>query len=434
MWYSPVPQSTRPAAEVPRRRPSGAGEPRPRRPSGCRRRPAAAAALPYFRPPPLARGPAPLRTLTRPDDSRAAAPPPGDAPPPPGAAPPPPGAEPLPRRGEAAREFEERLRRVAGSDVTVLIEGESGAGKDAAARRLHRLSPRAAGPLIEVDLAALSPTLMEAELFGHEEGAFTGAHRARRGRFRRAQGGTLVLSGVEALPESLQVKLLRALQERVVEPLGSEEVLPVDARVVATSARELAGLVRAGRFREDLYYRLAVVVLRVPPLRAHPEDLPGLVEALAGGIARRAGVAPRAFPPEVLERLARHPWPGNVRELENALERVLVLGRRRRARGGPEPVAVEELDFLDEAVQGEAGRLAREALAAGLTIDDLSLAMIEEALAESRGNLSAAARRVGLTRRALEYRRRRAAEGGDARGTADDGLEAGADVDESEGP
>lgn len=310
-------------------------------------------------------------------------------------------------RGAATREFEAALRRVSRSDATVLIEGEGGSGKDRAARLLHAWSPRATGPLVEVDLAALSPTLMEAELFGHEAGAYTGADRARLGRFRRAQGGTLLLGGVELCPESLQIKLLRVLQERQVEPLGSEASLPVDVRVVATSSLDLAAQVRAGRFRGDLYYRLAVVVLRAPPLRERLEDLPELVEELTGRIARRSGVLARPLSPGALERLARHAWPGNLRELENALERVLVLGSGGADRDPGRPIEASELEFLGEGVEGEAERLAREVLAGGLTLADLEQALIAEALRAHRGNASAAARKLGLTRRALEYRRRR---------------------------
>ena len=306
-------------------------------------------------------------------------------------------------RSEVYRRFEEELERVAKSDVTVLVEGEPGSGKTRAARALHAASPRSAGPLVEVDLAALSPSLIEAELFGHEEGAYTGAHRARRGRFRRADGGTLVLEDIGGLAPELQVKLLRVLQERSVEPLGAERAVECDVRVVATCAANLGAEVRAKRFREDLYYRLAVVVVRVPPLRVRTAEMGALMESIAAEVARRAGVPPRTLTPGAVERLKAHPWPGNVRELENALERVTVLGSPDTG-PGPHPVEPEELGFLDEALDGAARRLAREALAHGLTLDALALATLEWALVEQRGNLSAAARMVGLSRRAFEYR------------------------------
>ena len=306
----------------------------------------------------------------------------------------------------AARSFLDELGRVAGSEASVLLEGEHGSGKSLAAEWLHRVSPRAAGPFVEVSIASLAPTLVESELFGHEIGAFTGASNARAGRFRAASGGTLVLDGIEVLAPEVQVKLLRALQERVVEPLGAERSEAIDIRVVATSARDLAAEVEAGRFREDLYFRLAIVTLRVPPLRARAEDLAGLVALLSRRVAERARVAPRPLSPGALERLAAHAWPGNVRELENSLERVMVLAPT----DGPREVQATEFDFLAEAVGGGARAVAREALGLGLSLDDFTAALLEEAIAEEGGNLSAAARRVGLSRRAFDYRRKKLAE------------------------
>ena len=306
-------------------------------------------------------------------------------------------------QSDVLRTFTADLERLAASDATVLLQGESGTGKGQAARLLHALGPRASAPLVEVGLSALAPTLIEAELFGHEEGAFTGAEKARPGRFRRANGGTLVLERVESLPEGLQGKLLRALQERTISPLGSMEELPIDVRVVATSARNLRDEVEAGRFREDLYYRIAVVTLDVPPLRARSQDLPQLVAALTARLGESTGVAPRAMRPEALDRLAQHPWPGNVRELENALERVLILPPQGQS-GKDLGIGAEELAFLGEAVRGSAGRIASEALAHGLRAEELDRALLEAALREERGNVSAAARRLGLTRRTFEYR------------------------------
>jgi len=296
-------------------------------------------------------------------------------------------------------DFLGRLRRAAQSESTVLLLGESGTGKARAAERVHAWSPRSAGPLVAASLVATSPTLIEATLFGHERGAFTDAHRERAGIFRRAQGGTVVLDGVEHLPLETQVKLLRVLQERVVEPLGAEAAVPIDVRVVATSGTPLEGAVAAGRFRSDLYYRLAVLPIEVPPLRLRLDDLDELVGALVPSVAGRVGARERPVAPAALERLRRHPWRGNLRELENALERVLVLGN---ANDGP--IEAEELAFLDESVAGAADELARAALALGLRVNDLLRAMMERALREHRGNVSAAARSVGLTRRAFDYR------------------------------
>lgn len=308
----------------------------------------------------------------------------------------------------ASRDFAARLERLSSADVTVLIEGESGTGKGLVARSLHQASSRSAEPLVEVQLAALSPTLVESELFGHEEGAFTGARGARVGRFRRADGGTLLLDGVDTLPAEVQVKLLRALQERRIEPLGAESDVPIDTRVIATSTGVLAGEVEAGRFRSDLYYRLAVVVLEVPPLRTRLEDLPLLTEALLARGAQRAGVSPRRLTSEAAAVLAAHPWPGNVRELENALERVLVLPPVGEA---GQPIAAEEFEFLSEATRGEVDRIAQRALALGLTLADFEQALLAAALREQRGVISAAARQVGLTRKAFDYRIEKGKEG-----------------------
>ena len=276
------------------------------------------------------------------------------------------------------------------------------AGRAFAARALHELGQRARGGHVVDRVNLVRPArrrLLEAELFGHEEGAFTGAHRARAGRFRQADGGTLVLEGIEGIPNELQVKLLRTLQERLVEPLGGDGPVAVDVRVVATAGADLEAEVRAGRFREDLYYRLAVVVLRVPPLRARREELETLASQLLARASGRLGAASRVLSAAALERLQAHSWPGNVRELENALERVTVLGQ-------PGPVTAHELDFLSEA-GGDARDLARQALAGGVTLEQLERALIEEALVENRGNASAAARALGLSRRAFEYRRKK---------------------------
>ncbi|MEZ6013977.1 MAG: sigma 54-interacting transcriptional regulator [Planctomycetota bacterium] len=305
--------------------------------------------------------------------------------------------------------FEVALGRAAASPATVLLLGESGSGKSRAAHRLHARGPRATGPFVSVSLAGLAATLIDSELFGHEEGAFTGARGARPGRFLRADGGTLVLEGIEALAPELQVKLLRVLQERVVEPLGGAAPIPVDVRVVATSAVDLSAEVAAGRFRPDLYYRLAVLTLRVPPLRQRREALPALVVELGRSVAARLGVAPRGLAPDALDRLLEYPWPGNVRELENALERTLVLAADAGAGAAPAPLGADAFDFLAEGTAGAAEGLARSALAQGIRADELLDALVDAALAEERGNASAAARRIGWTRRALDYRRARRA-------------------------
>ena len=296
------------------------------------------------------------------------------------------------------RAFLDTLKTLAPSDATVLLSGEIGVGKSLAARTLHQLSDRAPMPLVEVSLAAMAPTLVESELFGHERGAFTDARTSRLGCFRRAEGGTLVLEDIDLLPLETQVKLLRVLQERVVEPLGGEVPIPIDVRLVVTTGADLGQMAAAGTFREDLYYRLAVVPLEVPPLRARLEDLPSLVDELVRARAAMLGVPARPLSPEAMERLLAFPWPGNVRELENALERVLVLTE------GTGELDGKAFDFLGEALLGAADELARSALAHGLSVAEVEAAMLDRAVREARGNLSAAARALGITRRALEYR------------------------------
>ena len=291
-----------------------------------------------------------------------------------------------------------QLDSAAASEATVLLRGESGSGKSRAAQRLHERSKRSSGPFVAVHLGALAPSLIESELFGHEVGAFTDARQARRGAFRRAEGGTLVLEDLTLLPLPFQAKLLRALQERTVEPLGGEGPVSIDVRFAATTSVDLLAEVEAGRFREDLYYRLAVVTLEVPPLRARLVELPGLCDEILERCAHRIGTTTRSLSEGARERLAAHSWPGNIRELENALERVCAL------RPGGGEIGADEFGFLSEGSGGVAEGLAREALAHGIGVEEFECALLARALEESRGNVSAAARSVGLTRRAFEYR------------------------------
>ncbi len=306
-------------------------------------------------------------------------------------------------RSPAARTLEGLLGQVAASEVPVLLQGESGSGKSACARAIHQRSARAGEPLVATQLSTLPPSLIESELFGHAAGAFTGAQRARAGRFERAGAGTIVLEGIETLAEELQAKLLRVLQERLVEPVGSEESLPVRARVLATSAVDLREAVRAGRFRSDLYFRLAVVVIDVPPLRARAEDLPEFAERILAAAAARLGLSPRRLSGAAREALAAHRWPGNLRELENALERVLVLGAGRAVE-----IEAGEFGFLDEARADALLPLARALLARGVGLSEFERTLLAEALHESRGNVAAAARALGLSRKAFEQRQARA--------------------------
>ncbi|NVB78542.1 MAG: sigma-54-dependent Fis family transcriptional regulator [Kofleriaceae bacterium] len=236
--------------------------------------------------------------------------------------------------GESAlmRQLLQMIERVAASDATVLIVGESGTGKELLARTIHRIGPRAEGPFVAFDCSALAPSLLEAELFGHEKGAFTGAMRARRGLFREASGGTIFLDEIGDIDASVQNKLLRVLQEREIKPVGGDRPVQIDVRVVAATNKDLKALVARGQFREDLYWRLAVVPIQVPPLRERKEDIPLLAAHI---LARRRGAAksfagnearyPTQITAKALSRLMSYRWPGNIRELENVLSRAAIL-------------------------------------------------------------------------------------------------------------
>ncbi|QSQ27156.1 sigma 54-interacting transcriptional regulator [Pyxidicoccus parkwayensis] len=271
------------------------------------------------------------------------------------------------------RRVVELARRAAEVDSTVLILGETGVGKERVARLLHDASPREAGPFVALNCAALSDSLLDSELFGHAKGAFTGAARERPGLLEAAAGGTLFLDEVGELAPSVQAKLLRAMQERQVRRVGENRSRPIDVRVVAATHRELAREVEAGRFRKDLYYRLRVVELRVPPLRERREDVLPLARALLAAAARRMGRPELALTPRAADQLVRHDWPGNVRELENALERAVALARGRRidwedlpedvreslpaptAVGGVRPLEAIERDYILAAVERNGG-------------------------------------------------------------------------------
>ena len=227
--------------------------------------------------------------------------------------------------GRLMRELREQLQQIADSHGTVFIGGESGSGKEVAARWIHEHSPRAEEPFLAINCTALSTSLLESELFGHEKGAFTGADRLRKGRFELADGGTLLLDEVSEIAPSIQAKLLRVLQEQNFERVGSSRSLAVDVRVIATTNRELTAEVARGSFRQDLFYRLNVLPLRMPALREHPEDIPELAAYMLDRVARREGKPVKSTEPEALALLTSYPWPGNVRELQNICERAAVL-------------------------------------------------------------------------------------------------------------
>ncbi len=292
----------------------------------------------------------------------------------------------------------ELVDRVAPRDVPVLVTGESGTGKELIARRLHRRSPRAAGPFVAVNAAALPESLAESELFGHERGAFTGADRARAGRFEEAGKGTLFLDEVGELPPSLQSKLLRTLEERTVRRLGGSRDVAVDVRLVAATNRDLPAEVDRGAFRRDLYFRLAVVPVALPPLRERTGDVPLLAAHLLGALSGRHAVGRSPLTPEALEALERHPWPGNVRELRNVLERALLL------RAGL-PIRPEDLGILE--ARPSAASPARESAPLPLDQETRDRGAIVEALRQADGNREAAARLLGVSVRTLYYRLRR---------------------------
>jgi two-component system NtrC family response regulator len=288
-----------------------------------------------------------------------------------------------------------RMEKLAGTRATVLITGESGTGKELAARALHQLSPRADGPFIAVNCAAIPETLMESELYGAEKGAYTGADKSRAGRFEAADGGTLFLDEVGELPLTVQPKLLRALQEGKVVRVGGNREMAVDVRIVAATNRDLAEEVREGRFREDLFYRLNVVPIPMPPLRERREDIPRLVQHFAERTARRHGVPTTTFPPAVLRRLMDAPWPGNVRELANVVERLMLL-----AEG--DHVRLEDLPPT-EAERGSGGGLFRLP-PEGLSWEAHERDCLAQALELAQGNRARAARLLDLPYKAFLYR------------------------------
>jgi two-component system NtrC family response regulator len=293
----------------------------------------------------------------------------------------------------AMKEVFRTMGRVAGSDATVLLTGESGTGKELVARALHYHGARADGPFVAVNCAAIPEALLESELFGHERGAFTGADAARPGRFTEADGGTLLLDEIGEMHPDLQAKLLRVLQDGEVRPVGAAACHRVDVRVVASTNRDLAAAMEEGAFREDLYYRIAVVAIEVPPLRARRDDIPLLANHFLG----KLGGAGVELSEDLLPALRSYRWPGNVRELQNVLQRALVLRR--------DPGALSAAD-LPEHVRAEAGdpgepfRLPEE----GVSLAEVERSLIRQALDHAEGNRSQAARLLGITRQTLLYR------------------------------
>jgi DNA-binding NtrC family response regulator len=296
----------------------------------------------------------------------------------------------------AMREIFQTVARVASTRTTVLLAGESGVGKDMIARAIHQHSPRKNAPFVKINCTALPENLMESELFGYEKGAFTGATSSKPGKFEQADKGTVFLDEIGDVPTHIQVKLLRILQEREFERLGSNVTRSVDVRVVAATNVDLRAALEQGRFREDLYYRLNVVPINVPPLRERKEDIPFLAIYFVRKLAADLGSAVTQISSGAMDRLLAYSWPGNVRELENTIERSMVL-----ASG----TVLESSDIRIESVrQAQPNSTHEPLLPDGLTLEQWEQAMIREAMRRANGNKSQAARLLGLTRNALRYR------------------------------
>jgi DNA-binding NtrC family response regulator len=291
--------------------------------------------------------------------------------------------------------FVETIREVARTDSTVLLSGESGTGKSLVARTIHEASSRASGPFVEANCVVYSEGVLHSELFGHERGAFTGAARTKKGRFELARGGTLFLDEIGEIPPATQLLLLRVLQDRTFERVGGEETMEADVRLIAATNRDLQDAIHRGAFRSDLYYRLNVIPVHIPPLREHPDDVPVMAQHFLQNCAEKMGRQVEGFSEEAMEALVRYEWPGNVRELENMVERLVVLCR----------TGIVELKDLPGSVR-EAIRQVRLRGAPG-TLQELERMRIVEALNESGGNKKLAARRLGIHRSTLYAKLRR---------------------------
>lgn len=297
--------------------------------------------------------------------------------------------EPIVAESDAMRELLALLRRVASRTTTVLLEGESGTGKEIAAQYLHAHSGRP-GLFVPVNCGAIAPELLESELFGHIKGAFTGATQSREGLFTHAHGGTLFLDEICEMPLGMQAKLLRVLEDRTIRPLGAERELAVDVRIITASNRNMADEVAAGRFREDLFYRLNVLGVRLPPLRERPADIAGLTQLFADQLARELALPAPQLTSRDLAELARHTWPGNVRELRNLMERAMLLNR-------------SPADCLDStAADTTPAEATAPDYASDLTLAEVERRHILKVVQLAGGNKSEAARRLGVSRKTLE--------------------------------
>ncbi len=287
-------------------------------------------------------------------------------------------------------------KAAASPDATVLITGESGTGKEMIAGAIHFNSPRAQGPFIKINCAAITETLLESELFGHEKGSFTGALRRRDGRFQQAHTGSIFLDEVSEMSTPLQAKLLRVLQEREFTRVGGDDLIQVDVRIIAATNKDLLQAVQQGAFREDLYYRLNVITLTIPPLRERREDIPLLAEHFLASFAEKNHKGIRGFTPQAMDTLLRYDWPGNVRELMNTIERAVVLSGEDYLQGDDLPIAPPETEAPGTASPQE-----------GRTLDEVERLAILTTLQATAGNKSEAARRLGITRATLHKKIKR---------------------------
>ncbi len=298
-------------------------------------------------------------------------------------------------RSAAMQEIFSTITRVAPTRATVLLAGESGVGKDLIARAIHFHSPRRDRPFVKINCTALPENLMESELFGYEKGAFTGAAQTKPGKFEQADSGTVLLDEIGDVPASIQVKLLRVLQEREIERLGSNKTLHIDVRVIAATNSDLRAALEQGTFREDLYYRLNVVPISIPPLRARREDIPFLAEHFVRTFGADNASPVQSITEAAIKKLTEYHWPGNVRELQNVIERSLVLCSGTTLDAG---------DIKLETAPRTRAQTGEHLLPDGMTLDEYEQSIIREALQRAEGNKSQAARLLGLTRNALRYR------------------------------
>ena len=306
-------------------------------------------------------------------------------------------------KSKKMQEIYEIIEHVAQTDATVMIYGESGTGKELVARAIHYSGKRKGKPFIAVSCSAFPETLLESELFGYEKGAFTGAYARKPGRFELADGGTLFLDEVGEIKPEIQVKLLRVLQDKAFERLGGKETIKVDVRIIAATNKDLEKEVAMGRFREDLYYRLNVIPIYLPPLRERKEDIPLLAEHFLRIYSEKNGKSIKRISPEAMEALVNYSWPGNVRELENVIERMVVLGTGDEITVSQLPERIRNSKIADISTNLEVFEIPDE----GISLEDVEKMLIMKALAKANGNKSKAAKLLGITRRTLQYRLRK---------------------------